>query len=148
MAVCFCKKSAGSCICCTVLYKNVWLWPGRSLRRLPRVTMPTKFETSARTRPPRIERAGCQRATFCMHWRGPNFCHRLPPESPFGCEKVCRVESVNQDGGKLTAVNSNLQHDCTGRARYLPAKLVPRRILQMFSSNYQPYLHPSIPWRC
>lgn len=53
MAVCFCKKSAGSCICCTVLYKNMRLWPGRSLRRLPHVTMPTKFETSAEIRPPR-----------------------------------------------------------------------------------------------
>lgn len=62
--------------------------------------------------------------------------------------KKCRVESVNQGGGKLTAVKINLQHDCPGRARYLPAQLVPRRILQIFRSNYQPYLHPSIPWHC
>lgn len=34
MAVCFRKKSAGSCLCCTVLYKNMWPWLGCSMHRL------------------------------------------------------------------------------------------------------------------
>lgn len=62
---------------------------------------------------------------------GPNFCHSLPPESPLGCEKVRRVESVIRDGGKLTAVKSNLQHQCTSRVRHFPAQLEPRRILHV-----------------
>lgn len=34
MAVCFRKKSAGSCLCCTVLYKNMRPWLGCSMHRL------------------------------------------------------------------------------------------------------------------